>query len=127
MTKRRPRKGGDCFGRAWRALVMCQFDEYVARLGAPLLLVHGYPRLTCDGKLKGRKFCHAWLECGPLCIDVGSFDGDPVRITPKALYYSVGRIDESECLRYDRQAAAKLAYETGLYSWSQTPIGVLDG
>lgn len=92
------------------------------------VLVHGYPRLTCDGELAGKKFGHAWIEIerfgAEWCID----HRFPDSVIPKAMYYAVGEINASECKRYSRMKAMRKAYRTELYGpWGKQPSDALFG
>lgn len=69
--------------------------------------MHGEPTLTVAPFIP---FGHAWLELGPLVLDV----------TAKAtvlrdVYYQTGKIDPSKCTKYTLSEAQRMMREHGTF------------
>jgi shikimate kinase len=76
---------GDCFSKAGRAMInMTETQELYG-----MQMVHAY--VYGQGKLKGRRFPHAWTEQGDMVLD--NSNGNNIEMH-KALYYKLGGVDE---------------------------------
>lgn len=96
-------------------------------------LVHGYPRLQreSEGHPAGTKYGHAWVEFRNADGSRGTtmvWDPLTLNVLPSAIYYKIGRIDSSECQRYDRQEARAMAARHETYGpWEDVPDGAAFG
>ena len=75
------------------------------------LLVHGL--VTGQGKIKGTRYGHAWLEVGGMIVFDISNGRDVVMSVQD--YYELGKIKEEEIKRYSLTEAQKLITRTGHY------------
>lgn len=81
---------GDCYESAFHWILELP-DDAAKHAKVCHGMVHG------QGPLVGKKFGHAWGEMGGMVID--NSNGNDV-VMPKALYYAMGKIDESEVYSY---------------------------
>ena len=138
MSKKRKRKGGDCYEAALHfAAWTVPVDERDA-----YRVVHGYP--TVQGPIEGIVHGHAWVErTDPLPDDLPEIFADSAASLfttvidksngkdlemPVALYYGYGSIYREECHYYTVEEAVRLALESGHYGpWhdeSESPAQV---
>lgn len=90
---------GRCYEAAAKGVLADRFGGWV--------LVHGRP-LGRGGEAKGRRYGHAWMECGGQVLDRTISDA-PI---PRDAYYALGEIDpnDSELYRYT-QAQLRLVLQ----------------
>jgi len=93
---------GDCFAVA----ATLTLDRPTATL------VHGHPVLRGDGPHAGTRYWHAWVEVDGMALDHSN--GLNVRL-PVAVYYALGKIDPSTCLRYPSDTVAETLLTWGHY------------
>ena len=74
---------------------------------AELVLVHGEPTLTVAPFIQ---FGHAWLELGPLVLDVTAKS-----TVLRDVYYRAGKIDPNKCSRYDLPEAVRMMHQHGTF------------
>ena len=82
--------GGDCYEIHGRAVL---FDQKYAEAK----LVHCIAILT---RPPYKKFAHCYIEMNGMAID---FSNGNNAIIPIGLYQAVGRIDDSNCIRYTKE------------------------
>ena len=102
---------GDCYESAFHWIL--ELDADVVKYAAVCHgMVHG------QGALEGKKFGHAWGEMGGMVFDYSN--GNKVTM-PKAAYYAIGKIDESEVFRYPGYKALGKAGKAKHYGpWDMT-------
>ena len=104
---------GDCYQAAGRLATSFIGDDKA-------LLVHGM--VEGQGKLKGLKFGHAWVEYGNKAMDHSN--GNKFEVDKRA-FYAIGNIDEKECFYYKPGKAAGWMLKTehcGPWEMSGDPI-----
>jgi len=104
---------GDCYQAAGRLATSFIGDDKA-------LLVHGM--VEGQGKLKGLKFGHAWVEYGNKAMDHSN--GNKFEVDKRA-FYAIGNIDEKECHYYKPGKAAGWMLKTehwGPWEMSGDPI-----
>ena len=95
-------RGGDCYCSAGRYMMSNGINN------PHLFLVHG--EVTGQGKIKGIRYGHAWLEDGDSCIDVSQ--GKHL-VLPKPFYYALGGINEDKIYKYNYEEMIEKTAETG--------------
>lgn len=114
---------GDCFKVAANLVVpiLGMIGDELAEL-VDVTLVHGI--VTGQGLLDGVRYTHAWVEGYtpegiPMVVDASN--GRHV-VMPQGLYYLIGRIEESECVRYTSDEAHDRMLDYAHYGpWDGAP------
>lgn len=75
---------GDCFRAAWRLMVDLGPND-------GLRLVHGLV-VGAKGKVKGRRFPHAWVELNQVVLD---YSNGRKFIVRRAAYYAAGKVSKT--------------------------------
>lgn len=101
---------GDCYEAAFNWIFEHCINFTADRKGDPnIRLVHG--EVTGQGKIRGVKYGHAWVEDGGVVIDQSS--GKNLRMS-RAEYYALGKIG-SNVHRYTAVQARRKAVTTRVY------------
>ena len=110
---------GDCYEAAGRAFMNHCFGSVELldwiELG-PVMLVHGRPTLTVEPFIE---YGHAWIEIG----DVLVYDAEREIVLPLAMFYQVGQIDQTKCLRYDFESVRRWTISTEHWGPWEGPDG----
>lgn len=112
-----PEGDGDCFSQAITQVRRLEREmmDNPSRGYTNIKVVHGYP-LGTGGEAEGLRFPHAWVEFTVNGIEfVRDYsNGNRVEI-PKAMYYSIGNIDENDAKKYSYEDAIRSMNESQHY------------
>ncbi|WP_342632770.1 hypothetical protein [Marinobacter alkaliphilus] len=115
---------GDCFKVAAELAlpVLGRQSRHLDGL-TDIQLVHGI--VSGQGKLSGLRFTHAWVEGlddNGVKYVVDASNGREVAL-PSDLYYLIGKISPSECVRFTPEQARRHLLDAGHYGpWCGAPF-----
>lgn len=108
MTAEAIKPTGECYQQSFDYIGKHMDNE-------SLRLVQG--NVTGQGKIKGVRYGHSWIEKGDVVIDTSRGN----KKYPKDFYYALGEIKESEVKRYTPKQAMEMAVETKHYGPWEVP------
>ena len=113
MTKKR--KKGDCYKSAADTMVDMVMFQHIDPNA--LRLVHGRPTITVPPYCR---YGHAWIEINGLIV----IDTEAGACVPRAVYHSVGKINQEECFYYTFEEMKETLLNFGHYGPWQGPEAV---